>query len=978
MLDSADRLKAAVAGRYRIERELGRGGMATVYLAEDLKHHRRVAVKVLRPELAAAIGAERFLQEIEVTAGLQHPHILPLFDSGEADGLLFYVMPFVEGESLRDRLTRDGRLRVNEALAIAGDVAAALDLAHGRGVIHRDIKPENILLAGGEGLVADFGIALALAKVSDGRLTATGLAVGTPAYMSPEQIAGDGAIDGRSDVYALACVLFEMLTGKPPFTGPTAQAILGHTLTTAPRRARSLRDDIPVETDAALDRALSKEPLDRFGTPGEFIKACAPRAAAAPRRRSIIAGAALTVAIVTAVAWPLWQSARTARARTLLPAITAFANQGRYVEAYDLAVEAERRIAGDTTLARLFGLISDRLTVTTQPAGATVYLQRLPNEGARAGDSMLAGTTPIVDRRVPRVDHRVIVQRAGSTALERIASSGYGRAEQPSAESRRIDLSLRLVPTDSLPVDMVDVPGGHYQIVSPDLPLGLASDLRPYFIDRFEVTNEDFAGFVRKGGYATDSLWRRAADDRVTPGRFVDRTGLAGPRDWVSQESPTGHARFPVTGVSWYEASAFCASKGKRLPTLYEWEKAARNGIGSHKGVVMPWGYMSAVVRSERRANFAGTGPMPVDAFPFGISPFGAHAMAGNVKEWLVNRVADGFAVAGGSWQDPAYVYSEVGSLPASTATAGIGFRCARTAGSAPGDQGAGAVSIHAPTPEYHPVNAAAFQTLLSYYRYDRRPANARGVTMAETADWRRERIWLDGVAGDSILAYLYLPKRAAPPFQTLVYVPSSGAFFFEPVWRSAENEVGPHIKAGRAVLAVVLKGMLERPDPPGHQPPPSASVGFRDRMVLHATELRLAMDYLVTRSDIDRTRLAYFGLSFGAGSRLPFAAVDDRFRSVVLIGAGIDERVQPTLPEAANFNFAPYIRPPKLMLNGRQDEEHPWNTRALPLWNLLRQPKELVLIEGAGHHPPVEQRVPPINAFLDRTLGPVATGIHR
>src|SRR5689334_25189836 len=211
---------AALADRYRIERELGAGGMATVYLAEDLKHRRRVAIKVLRPELGAAVGAERFLREIETTANLRHPHILPLYDSGSAGGLLYYVMPLVEGESLRDRLAREKQLPIDDALRIAREVADALSYAHARGVIHRDIKPENILLEGGHAVVADFGIARAVSTAGADRLTETGMAIGTPMYMSPEQAAGDPDLDGRSDLYSLGCVLYEMLGVQAPFTGP--------------------------------------------------------------------------------------------------------------------------------------------------------------------------------------------------------------------------------------------------------------------------------------------------------------------------------------------------------------------------------------------------------------------------------------------------------------------------------------------------------------------------------------------------------------------------------------------------------------------------------------------------------------------------------------------------------------------------------------------------------------------------------------
>src|SRR5678815_2781486 len=219
MTGSPDRLVSALGDRYRIERELGKGGMATVYLAEDLRHGRKVAVKVLLPELAAVLGAERFLSEIHVTAALQHPHILPLFDSGQANGQLYYVMPYVEGESLRTRLAREKQLPIDEAIRITREVASALDYAHRRGVIHRDIKPENILLQDGTALVADFGIALAVSKAGGTRLTQTGLSLGTPHYMSPEQATGDHAVDGRSDIYSLGAALYEMLTGDPPFTG---------------------------------------------------------------------------------------------------------------------------------------------------------------------------------------------------------------------------------------------------------------------------------------------------------------------------------------------------------------------------------------------------------------------------------------------------------------------------------------------------------------------------------------------------------------------------------------------------------------------------------------------------------------------------------------------------------------------------------------------------------------------------------------
>jgi len=266
-------LNAALPDTYVIDRELGRGGMALVYLARDTRHERFVALKTLRPEIAMALGRERFLREIKLAAGLQHPNILPVYDSGDAGGTLYYVMPFVEGESLRDRLDREPQLPVDDALQIAKEVAEALEYAHSHDVVHRDIKPENIMLSGGHAIVTDFGIARAVSAAGGDKLTQTGLAIGTPAYMPPEQASGSGVVDRRSDIYSLACVLYETLAGQPPFTGPTAQAIMArHSLDAVPR-LKIVRDAIPDELEVVIERALEKVPADRYQTSGEFAKA---------------------------------------------------------------------------------------------------------------------------------------------------------------------------------------------------------------------------------------------------------------------------------------------------------------------------------------------------------------------------------------------------------------------------------------------------------------------------------------------------------------------------------------------------------------------------------------------------------------------------------------------------------------------------------------------------------------------------------
>jgi Tol biopolymer transport system component/tRNA A-37 threonylcarbamoyl transferase component Bud32 len=336
-----DRLKAALADRYTIEREVGSGGMATVYLAQDLKHDRKVALKVMRPELAAVLGGERFLREIRIAAKLNHPHILALYDSGEADGFLYYVMPHVEGESLRSKLTREKQLPMDEAITLTRQVASALDHAHQQGVIHRDIKPENILIHQGEALVADFGIALAVTAAGGTRLTDTGLSLGTPEYMSPEQATGERGLDARSDVYSLGAVVYEMLVGEPPHIGNTVQAIIAKVVSAEPQPVSRVRHSVPSNVDAAVMCALAKTPADRLASGSEFADALTDPAFSLPQGRAdaalpagnrlrrfawtwwvpwAVAGAAVVLALVASFDMP---AAPTVRRSVMLPGLDA-------------------------------------------------------------------------------------------------------------------------------------------------------------------------------------------------------------------------------------------------------------------------------------------------------------------------------------------------------------------------------------------------------------------------------------------------------------------------------------------------------------------------------------------------------------------------------------------------------------------------------------------------------------------------------
>jgi tetratricopeptide (TPR) repeat protein/tRNA A-37 threonylcarbamoyl transferase component Bud32 len=375
MASLTSRLAEALAGRYDIERPIGEGGMATVYLATDTRHGRRVAIKVLRPELSTAIGAARFLAEIRTTANLLHPHILPLHDSGEVDGTVYYVMPFVEGPTLRDRIARAGHLPVDEAVRIAVEVADALQHAHANGVVHRDIKPANILLQGEHAVVADFGIALAHRTHDDLRMTETGMSLGTPTYMSPEQAAGERHLDARTDVYALGCVLYEMLAGVPPFEAPTAQGLLAKVMTETPRPLVERRADVPPHVDAAIRSALAKRPEDRQSTARAFADALRPPVASrvittatdasatgsgATRRRGPLIAGVGGIAAIVAIAAGAWLSTRT-RDASIPASIAAVAGTRAAAPLTVLLGAIENRTGDDTYDALLPELLATSL-----------------------------------------------------------------------------------------------------------------------------------------------------------------------------------------------------------------------------------------------------------------------------------------------------------------------------------------------------------------------------------------------------------------------------------------------------------------------------------------------------------------------------------------------------------------------------------------------------------------------------------------
>jgi hypothetical protein len=532
---------------------------------------------------------------------------------------------------------------------------------------------------------------------------------------------------------------------------------------------------------------------------------------------------------------------------------------------------------------------------------------------------------------------------------------------------------------------MVFVPGGEYSLIL-DRTLD-AVMLGDYYIDTFEVSHREFAEFVQGGGYSDPSYWPasmhvggREKNFSEAARTFTDRSGLQAPRGWSNQQFSAGRDDHPVTGVTWYEAAAYCAFRGKSLPDVFEWEKAARGRQYHFEGAHMPWG-LTRVEESNLRANFLGTGTEPVHSHPFGISPYGAYDMAGNVEEWLANPREPGYATVGGSWTSPAYSFARIGARPADHAHESVGFRCVQPVDAARERRDQLRLEPRATLAEFEPVDDETFRGFLSHYRHDPAPANAEILERVETADWVREKIAFDGVGGDRALAYLWLPQRARAPFQVINYVVSSTVFEAVGGTRTAaeeaENILAPQIKSGRAVFAVVPKGGVERPWDglnggfPGHGP--LNTVGYRDEVVLFVTEYRMGLDYLGMRDEIDATRIAHVGLSWGAlQAAIVLVAVEPRIRSTIFIGGGSLPFVDVTiLPEANPVNFAPRVRSPVLMINGLYDEVVSTEVGAKPMFALLPEPKRLELVE-AGHLPDLEIRTPIINRWLDETLGPV------
>jgi len=978
---------------YKILEKVGEGGMGAVYKAEDTKLKRTVALKFLPPELTRNTKAKtRFIHEAQAASALQHNNICAIHEIDETrDGRIFICMDCYEGGSLKETIA-GGPQSLPDALDIVIQVADGLAEAHSRGIVHRDIKPANIVMTeSGVAKIVDFGLAKLAGQT---RVTRTGTTVGTVSYMSPEQATGR-EVDHRSDIWALGVVLYELLAGRPPFEGEHEAALLYQIVHEEPKPIASICPETPAAVARILDRALAKDADARYASAAEFmadLQVVRRREQAAEagahvhrsllqtvaRPRYSVPGVVLLLALGTLLWWWQDRQAKVRWARSVaLPEIEQLAEDVPWTgegpetwRAFELATEASQYIPDDPLLTRLWSLFSRYTKIDSDPTGAEVYAKPYADVES---DWRYVGRTPIDGIRFPEGYSRVRLEREGfRTTYDLVSNVAW-----PS-DSVTLKLHYRLPETGSIPDDMEFVPGDSMRLHLPGLDRYEPKRVGDFLMDRYEVTNEAFKRFVDNGGYRDPKYWRHPF---VRDGRrltwneamtfFTDRTGRPGPATWEVGDYPAGEKDHPVAGVSWYEAAAYAEFVGKSLPTIYHWDRAAR--VGTIPEVVL-------------LCNMGGDGTVPVGSSR-SMNRFGVYDMAGNAREWCFNRSSRGeqdagHFILGGGWNDPAYAFtSAFAQLPFDRSETN-GFRCIRYLGHEEGREEL-EEAIELPFRDFlnePKISDETFATFLKQYDYDKTDLNAVVEWTREEEGWIREKITFDAAYGNErVVAYLFLPKHGAPPFQTVVYFPGITATYL-----SKSDDFGVPFavtlapgsrsflqKSGRAVLYPVYKGTYERAD--GFKwNTPMDSHFYKEHLIMWAKDLSRSIDYLETRDDIDADKIAYFGYSWGSTLGAIMAVVEPRIKASVLLVAGLD--FPRCLPEADPIHYLPRLTTPVLLLNGKYDFFFPYETAQLPFFELIGTPepdKKLFLAESS-HIVPRTDLIGETLDWLDRYLGPV------
>ena len=940
---------------------LGAGGFGEVYRARDARLGRMVALKVLPAAFALdAERRERFRREAMAASALNHPNICTVYELIEAADKNVIVMELIEGQTLHAALAK-GPLPVADAISIGMKVVDALAEAHRAGILHRDIKSGNVMLTTrGQVKVLDFGLAKRLdpeagsgGSAPSVALTREGTALGTLSFMSPEQLLGK-AVDRRSDLFSFGVVLYEMVTGRLPFEGSTTVAVADAILHAEPRDFG--QQPVPEGLKRLVRRLLEKDPARRFASAEEVLEALrAQQAAMAPapsgglsrNSRILLAVAVVVVVALGTLAWR--RAARTRRAREAVPEIARLVTAGDFPQAAGLLREARAVLPGDAALEKLWKDATSECTVESDPPGADVSIR--PYRAAPDLWESL-GQTPLLKVRVPRDYYVWKISKPGFRANYTITLRGLNR-------------KFRLDPEASLPPEMVRVPGEEkVGLYMPGLDQAPGVKLDDYLIDRHEVTNEEYKKFVDAGGYGSREFWKEpfVRDGRTIPweqglAAFRDTTGRPGPATWEVGAFPKGLEKHPVAGVSWYEAAAYAAFAGKSLPTVYHWNLAAQPWYGI---LILPG------------SNFRSGGTRPVGE-PGTLSGFGTTDMAGNVKEWCLNESGGGRRfILGGGFGEPQYMFIDQDAQSPWDRKPNFGFRCVKLSSPPPPDAAAKFEPAFRDYGKEKPVSDEVFRAYKGLYAYDKGELNARVEEKLTAADWTREKVSFNAAYGDErVIAYLYLPKNASPPFQTVVYFPGSNAIF-QDKFDDAQAVIWDFIpKSGRALMFPVYKSTYERRDGlKGDTPEPTAL--WRDHTIAWSKDFGRSLDYLESRKDVDATKLGYFGFSWGSAIAPILLAVEDRIRVAILGVGGLE--FQKTLPEVDQINFVTRMKTPALLLNGRYDFFFPVESSQLPFFRLLGTPekdKRQVIFES-GHMVPAKDLIRESLDWLDKYLGPV------
>jgi formylglycine-generating enzyme required for sulfatase activity/predicted Ser/Thr protein kinase len=948
---------------YQILEKLGEGGMGVVYKARDLHLERYAAIKMLPPgSVADEDRHRRFVLEARAASALSQPNIVTIYDIDCDAGQHFIAMEYIAGKTLAAAIGPAG-LPVGQALDYAIEIASALAAAHAAGIVHRDLKPANIMISDhGRVKVLDFGLAKLVEtspsgdeSTRTGSHTASGAILGTAAYMSPEQALGQ-RVDVRTDIFSFGSLLYEALTGSPAFAGDSTATILAAILRDSPVPIETRRLGIPSDLARILCRCLEKDRDARYPSGAELhsdLVASRQRlmrhdtgfGALARRPRFAIPALLLLLSLLTVGAWFTVRSARMRWSRGVaLPQAERLIGEEKSVEAFRLLQQAEHYVPDDPELKRLLNQCATPLEIVTNPAGADISWKNYRDIQA---PWEYLGKSPVKGLLVPRAYLRWKIVREGNESRELAAFS-----------TSRIDVALYGAPAAP---GMVLIPGGTF-------PFQPTQNVKvdDYWLDRYEVTNRQYKEFVDQGGYRDRTYWKH---DFVDGGRKIrweeamkllrDSTGMPGPATWELGSYPEGRDDFPVGGVSWYEAAAYAEFAGKSLPTIYHWRRA--NTDRNFEIVSL--------------SNFGGN-PARVGSYP-GLSPYGSFDMAGNVKEWCWNETDGLHYLLGAAWNELNYQFMEPDAQPPLSRMPNNGFRCARYTAPVPAPLLAEFRFRQRDYAKEKPASDEIFRVYRNLYAYDRTELESSTEAVDPSPRyWRREKVTFNAAYGrERVIALMFLPRNAKPPLQTVVYFPGASAFLPKQTSDSITgNDLDFIMRSGRALMIPIYKGTYERSYLQGGKPAATSNF-WRDIIVACSKDLGRSLDYLESRPDIDRTKLAYYGNSAGALWGSDFLAVDSRFRAAVFIVGGLS--FEPYVPEADPLHFAPRVHTPVLMLNGRYDFSFPLQICQVPLFRLLGVPdadKRHVLFDSA-HTVPRGPMIKETLEWLDRYLGPIAPG---